>query len=56
MDKDKKKFNLTRLLSIYLRKKNKALAGSPVHFNSCKPAAATGTDSLPAPRNHWTVK
>uniref|UniRef100_A0A671VB33 Ribosomal protein S6 kinase n=2 Tax=Euteleostomi TaxID=117571 RepID=A0A671VB33_SPAAU len=54
MDKDKKKFTLTRLLSIYLRRKNKALAGSPVHFNSCKPAAATGTDSLPAPRNHWT--
>lgn len=58
MEKDKKRFNLTRLLTLYLPKKNKALAGSPAHCNSCRSTAATskGTDTSPPPRNRWTVK
>ncbi|KAM3595495.1 uncharacterized protein V6R79_024300 [Siganus canaliculatus] len=51
MEKDKKKFNLSRMLSLYLRKKTKDL-----HCNSCRTAAASdiSTDSVPAPRNQWT--
>ncbi|XP_049451361.1 ribosomal protein S6 kinase alpha-1 isoform X3 [Epinephelus fuscoguttatus] len=58
MEKDKRKFNLSRLLSLYLSKKNKVLAGSPAHGNSCRSTPATDNSStantLPPPRNHWT--
>lgn len=58
MEKDKRKFNLTRMLSIYLFKKNKSLTGSPAHCNTYRPTAATDNDTgtLPPPENHWTVK
>lgn len=53
MEKEKKKFNLSGLLRIYLRKKNKGL-----HCPSCRPPSAAGTSAEPAPppRSHWTVK
>ncbi|CAB1435606.1 unnamed protein product [Pleuronectes platessa] len=53
MEKDKRKFNLFNLLTLYLSKRNKALTSSPSHSTS---AAATGisTDTLPAPGNLWT--
>ncbi|XP_029901062.1 ribosomal protein S6 kinase alpha-1 isoform X2 [Myripristis murdjan] len=58
MEKDKRRFNLSRLLTIYLFKKqqNKALASSAANSSSYKTAATTdnGTDTLPAARNHWT--
>ncbi|XP_071766315.1 ribosomal protein S6 kinase alpha-1 isoform X2 [Centroberyx gerrardi] len=58
MDKDKKRFNLGRLLTLYLFKKqqNKALASSSAHCSSYRAAAApgSGTDSSPAGRNRWT--
>ncbi|XP_062254119.1 ribosomal protein S6 kinase alpha-1 isoform X1 [Platichthys flesus] len=53
MEKDKRKFNLFNLLTLYLSKRNKALTSSPSHSTS---TAATGisTDTLPAPGNLWT--
>lgn len=53
MEKEKKKFNLSRLLRIHLRKKSKSL-----QCNSCRspPAAGNSAEFLPAPRNTWTVK
>lgn len=59
MEKEKRKFSLSRLLTLYLRRKNKSL-----HCNGCRtapaPAAtpAAGSDDEPpaAPGNTWTVK
>jgi len=42
MEKDKRKFNLSRLLTLYLFRKDKALAG--------------GTDGSAAPRTRRRVK
>lgn len=59
MEKDKRKFNLARVLSIYLFKKNKSLTGSPAHCNgyrSAPAAAPADDDALPPSGNHWTVK
>uniref|UniRef100_A0A7N6A0A7 Ribosomal protein S6 kinase n=1 Tax=Anabas testudineus TaxID=64144 RepID=A0A7N6A0A7_ANATE len=56
MEKDKQKFKLRQFLTLYLFKKSKSLAGSSPHCNSCRsaPTPGDGTDTLPAPRNHWT--
>eukprot|EP00064_Thunnus_orientalis_P015259 superscaffoldBa00002794_g15309 len=56
MEKDKRKFNLSRLLTLYLPKKNKALTDSPAHSSSHRSTAATSdsTGTSPAPRNHCT--
>ncbi|MEQ2280886.1 hypothetical protein AMECASPLE_024797 [Ameca splendens] len=54
MEKDKKKFKLSRMLSLYPFRKNKSLTGSPAHCNSCRSTAGTGTDFPPEPRNEWT--
>ncbi|XP_069008506.1 ribosomal protein S6 kinase alpha-1 isoform X1 [Embiotoca jacksoni] len=56
MEKDKRKFNLSRVLFFYLFRKNRSFSGSPPHFNSCRSTAATGdgTATSPPPRKHWT--
>lgn len=53
MEREKKKFNLSSLLRIYLRKKSKGL-----HCHSCRPppAAGTATEPAPLPGGDWTVK
>lgn len=53
MAKEKKKFNLSSLLRIYLRKKNKGL-----HHHSCRapPAADATSEDAPLPGGAWTVK
>lgn len=53
MEKEKRKFSLSRLLALYLRRKNKSL-----HCNGCRtPPAADSNDEPPAaPGNTWTVK
>lgn len=52
MEKEKKKFNLSSLLRIYLRKKNKGL-----HCHGCRPPPAAGaaTEPAPPPGGPWTV-
>ncbi|KAM4540789.1 ribosomal protein S6 kinase alpha-1 isoform 1-T1 [Fundulus diaphanus] len=58
MEKEKKKFKLSRMLSLYPFRKSKLLTGGPAHCNSCRSTAATGssagTDFPPEPRNEWT--
>lgn len=60
MEKEKRKFKLSRMLSLYPFRKNKSLTGSPAHYSSCRSTAAAGgsaaTDLPPEPRNEWTVK
>lgn len=53
MEKEKKKFNLSSLLRIYLGKNKKSL-----HCHSCRPPSAsdTGTDPAPPPGRDWMVK
>lgn len=51
MEKDKKKFNLVHLISLYLRRRNKALTASPVLL-----PPTTEPDDSPAPGNQWPVK
>lgn len=53
MEKEKRKFSLSRLLTLYLRRKNKSL-----HCSGCRTAPAAGSDDKPpaAPGNTWTVK
>lgn len=53
MEKEKKKFNLSSLLRIYLRKKSKGL-----HCHGCRPppTAGTATEPAPLPGHDWTVK
>ncbi|XP_032403348.1 ribosomal protein S6 kinase alpha-1 isoform X1 [Xiphophorus hellerii] len=58
MEKEKRKFKLSRMLSLYPFRKNKSLTGSPAHCSSCRSTAAAGgsaaTDLPPEPRNEWT--
>ncbi|KAM6969024.1 ribosomal protein S6 kinase alpha-1 isoform 1-T1 [Tautogolabrus adspersus] len=58
MEKDKRKFNLSRFLTFYLSKKNRVLVGTgtAAHCNSLKSTSAkeNSCDTLPATRNHWT--
>ncbi|KAF7201657.1 ribosomal protein S6 kinase alpha-1 isoform X2 [Nothobranchius furzeri] len=54
MEKDKKKFKLSRVLSLYLFRKNKSLTGSPARCNGCRASAAADGDISPEPRNQWT--
>lgn len=57
MEKEKKKFNLSSLLRIYLGKKNKG-----VDCPRCRPPSTAGptagpsTGPAPLPGGHWTVK
>lgn len=53
MEKEKKKFNLSSLLRIYLGKNKKSL-----HCHSCRPPPASDTSTEPAPPSgtDWTVK
>lgn len=55
MEKEKRKFSLSRLLTLYLRRKNRSL-----HCSGCRTAPAAAADSSDeppaAPGNTWTVK